>query len=446
MSVPKPARPAGATRRRFLKSAVAVAGLAAARPAPVRAAGQTLALKGGTPAVNFPADRFKALTHWPRYGPEEKKIVAEMLDCDCASVYDIIPVLEQRWRDYHKVPYAKLFCNGTSALTAMYFALDLPAGSEIMVPSYTFFGTILPMRFFGLVPIFIDLDPRTACFDVEDAARKLTPRTKALVPMHSWGMPCDMDRICAFAREHGLIVCEDAAHAHGASLQGIKMGAWGETSIVSFQATKPLPGIEGGAGLYKDRTLYERANVFGDYKAPARLPADSPYRIYEGTGLGLKLRIHPLAAALVNCQLDDLDRRNELITAQVRRLNERICQLPGVSEPFCRPDARRVYYSSNLIFIDEAQAGCPFDRLLEALRAEGVAASSGDYPEQHKLAVYREAKWWHHPVDVPASLPGTEQVNRTAVNLPLLRDEAPELIDMYIAAFEKVWAHRKELA
>ncbi len=445
MANAEPAGRAAETRRRFLKSAVAAAGLAGGRPAIARAAGQTLALHGGTPAVNLPPERLEALTHWPRFGPQEKKIVADMLDHDSTSVYDIIPTLEQRWRDYHKMPYAKLFCNGTSALTAMYFALDLPPGSEIMVPSYTFFGTILPMRFFGLVPVFVDLDPRTACFDVEDAARKLTPRTRALVPMHSWGLPCDMDRICAFAREHGLVVCEDAAHAHGASLQGIRMGAWGDTSIVSFQATKPLPGIEGGAGLYRDRTLYERASVFGDYKAPAGLPADSPYRVYAGTGLGLKLRIHPLAAALVHRQLDDLESRNDLITAQVRRLNDRITRLPGVSEPFCRKDARRVYYSSNLIFIDEAPAGCPLETLLKALRAEGVSASSGDYPEQHKLAVYAEAKWWHHPVEVPASLPGTEQVNRNAVNLPLLRDEAPEVIDMYAAAFEKVWAHRGDL-
>ena len=88
----------------------------------------------------------------------------------------------------------------------MYFALDLPAGSEIMVPSYTFFATCLAMRFFGCVPIFIDINPKTATFDLEDAQRKLTPRTKAVVPMHSWGLPCEMDRIAEWAKEKGLIL------------------------------------------------------------------------------------------------------------------------------------------------------------------------------------------------------------------------------------------------
>ncbi|MCL5743787.1 MAG: DegT/DnrJ/EryC1/StrS family aminotransferase, partial [Acidobacteria bacterium] len=110
-----------------------------------------------------------------------------------------------------------------------------------MVPSYTFFATCLAMRFFGYVPIFIDIDPKTACFDLDDAKRKLTPRTKAIVPMHSWGMPCEMDKIAGWAKEKGLILLEDSAHAHGASMQGKKMGTWGERAIDSFQASKVLP-------------------------------------------------------------------------------------------------------------------------------------------------------------------------------------------------------------
>jgi len=166
--------------------------------------------------------------------------------------------------------------------------IDLPPGSEIMVPSYTFFATILPMRFFGYVPIFIDLDPRTACFDLEYAARHLTKDTRAMIPMHSWGLPCDMDRILDFAKEKGLIVLEDAAHAHGASLKGKPMGTWGAMSIFSFQATKPLPAIEGGMGMYQTREYFERAAAFGHYEDPPKFPEDSPYRRYDGTGFGQK--------------------------------------------------------------------------------------------------------------------------------------------------------------
>jgi len=435
------------SRRVFLKSTgAAAAGLAWASRASAQGSSETLAASGGPKAVTFPSDRIAAATKWPRFGEDEKKAVCEVLDLSCGEVYRDLPLLEKEWKEYHNVPYAKAHCNGSSTLTSMFFALDLPPGSEIMAPSYTFFATILPMRFFGCVPIFIDINPRTACFDLEYAAAHLTKDTKAMVPMHSWGMPCDMDQICSFAKEHGLIVCEDAAHAHGASLQGKKMGAWGAISIFSFQATKPLPAIEGGMGNYQTREYYERAAAFGHYEDPPKFPDDSPYRGYDGTGFGQKYRIHPIAAALARKQLAGLDARNAAVAKRVRQLNDRICQLPGLTEPYCRSDAQRVYYSNNMVFLDEAKAGVTRAQLLKALQAEGVSASSGAYPEQHKFKIYSEEKWWHHKPNVPENLPGTAQVNRSCIYLPLFYEDVPDVIEQYITAFEKVWAHRSELA
>ena len=201
---------------------VAAAALAVTDRAAGAAKSETLAMSGGPKAVTFPADRHTALPRWPRYGDAEKKALsAAILGNDS---YENIAALEKEWKAYIKVPYVKAQMNGTSALTAMFFALsgELPPGSEIMVPSYTFFATILPMRFFQFVPIFIDVDPRTACFDLEDAKKKLTKNTRAMISMHSWGLPCEMDQINDWAKEKGLMVIEDAAHAHGASLKGKK--------------------------------------------------------------------------------------------------------------------------------------------------------------------------------------------------------------------------------
>ncbi|HWR54850.1 MAG TPA: DegT/DnrJ/EryC1/StrS family aminotransferase [Bryobacteraceae bacterium] len=145
---------------------------------------ETLALDGGPKAVSFPAARQTALSKWPRYGAAEKKALHELIDT--GAFYPELVKFENEWQQYTRSPFVKAHMNGSSALTSMYFALDLPPGSEIMVPSYTFFATCLAMRFFGYVPIFIDIDPQTACFDLDDAKRKLTARTKALVPMHSW--------------------------------------------------------------------------------------------------------------------------------------------------------------------------------------------------------------------------------------------------------------------
>jgi dTDP-4-amino-4,6-dideoxygalactose transaminase len=298
------------------------------------------------------------------------------------------------------------------------------------------------MRFFGYVPVFVDIDPKTACFDLDDAKRKLNPRVKALVPMHSWGLPCEMDKIAGFAREKGLLLLEDAAHAHGASMQGKKMGTWGVMGIYSFQTSKVMPVVEGGMGMYSTREYFERAAAFGHYEDPEKFPRESPVRAYEGTGFGQKYRMHPFAAAIGRQQLRGLDERNAAVAKNIRTLNDRLLQLPGLSEPRCRPDQVRAYYNGNMLIFDEKKAGFPRAALLKALQAEGARASTWVYPEQHKLRIYSEAKWFHHAPVVPESMPGSAEVNSTHIFLPLFHGEAPELIDQYVKAFEKVWAHR----
>ncbi len=405
---------------------------------------EKLALSGGGKSVTFPASRLATLTRWPRYSKAEKQHLVDLLDSN--NFYAELPLFEKEWQQYTGSKFVKAHMNGTSALTSMFFALDLPAGSEIMVPSYTFFATCLAMRFFNYVPIFIDIDPKTACFDLEDARRKLTPQTKAVVPMHSWGLPCEMDRISDWAKEKGLIVLEDAAHAHGASMQGRKMGTWGAMGIFSYQASKVLPAIEGGMGMYQTREYYERAAAFGHYEDPVKFAADSPVHAYVGTGFGQKYRMHPLAAALAREQLRRLDELNGIVSSNVRKLNDRLTKLPGLTEPRCRSDQQRVYYNGNMLFIDSQKTGFDRNTLVKALKAEGVQVSFWDYPEQHKMKIYAEAKWWHHAPQIPGSMPGNAYVNGNHIFLPVLYGEAPELIEQYTQAFEKVWAHRAELA
>ncbi len=425
------------SRRTFL----AAAGAAAAARGAYQ---ETLALNGGPKAVTYSPARASALSKWPRYGAAEKKVLHDLIDT--GKFYEELPAFEKEWQEYTKAPFVKAHMNGTSAITAMYFALDLPAGSEVMVPSYTFFSPCLALRFFGLVPIFIDIDPKTATFDLEDAKRKLTPRTKAVEVMHSWGMPCQMDAISAWAKEKGLILLEDAAHAHGASFRDKKMGTFGEMAIYSYQLSKVMPAIEGGMGMYGSRSYYERAAAFGHYEDPVKFAADSPVRAYEGTGFGQKYRMHPLAAAIARVQLRGLDERNAVARKNVQALNGRLTQLAAVAEPKLTPDMERVYYNGNMLLIDFQKLGVPRDAIVKALKAEGVPAAFWDYPEQHKLKIYSESKWWHHAPKIPASMPGNEWVNKNHIFIPCQYGEAPDLIEQYAKAFEKVWAHRKALA
>jgi perosamine synthetase len=430
------------TRRTFLQSAGALAAGLLATSDAARAADESLALFGGQPAVTYPKRKHTEASRWPLYGPEDEQAVLEVLR---NPGYQPVAALEKDWKDYYQIPYVQAHCNGTSAIAAMFFALNLPPGSEIMVPSFTFFASIVPMRLFGLVPVFVDINPHTLNFDVEDARRRLTPRTKAVFPVHWNGLPCDMDVINEFAEKHGLIILEDCAHAPGTSLQGKLMGTWGRMSIFSYQMSKPLPAMEGGMGLYQRAEDYERAASFGHYDRPSSFPASSSYRRYSGTGLGMKLRMHPLAAALARAQLRRLDVRNREGVAQVHRLNERLRQLPGLSDQLTRSDAKRLYYSSNMLFLDERKAGMSRETVVKALRAEGVQVRAYSYQLQHKLPLYQEEQWWHHLPQLP-DLPGSEEANRTAVALPYFTSEVPELVAQYAKAFEKVWGQSKKLA
>jgi dTDP-4-amino-4,6-dideoxygalactose transaminase len=429
-----------------LKSSGALAaGLYLARQAQAAAATGSggsrdkLALFGGAKAVNFPAAR---AARWPLYGPEEEQAVLALVR---QPDYAPIDAFEKDWKKQFQFPYVKAQCNGTSALASMYFALGLPPGSEIMVPSYTFFATIVPMRLFGYVPVFVDVNPRTLCFDLNDARRRLTKNTKAVLPVHWIGLPAEMDQICGWAKEKGLIVLEDSCHAHGAYLQGKPMGSWGRMAAFSFQATKPMPGIEGGMAVYQNRADYERGTTFGHYDVPNTYGKESPYAGFYGSGLGLKFRMHPMAAALLRCQLPKLAQRNAEGVAQVRSLNDRILHLPGLFEQAARPDMQRLHYAWNMLFIDEKLAGMSRAACVKALQAEGVQAGAVSYRLQHKLPLYRDPQWWHHPPIIP-ELPASDEANRTAIGLPYFTTAVPELVEQYVKAFEKVWAHRKELS
>ena len=235
----------------------------------------------------------------------------------------------------------------------------------------------------------------------------------------------------------GLIL-EDAAR-RGASMRA-RRWAPGAMGIYSFQATAQAVGE--GAWNVPDSRVPWRAAAFGHYEDP-EICADSRYGAMRVRANASHASVR---AAVARQQLRGLDERNALIAANVRALNQRLCQLPGLTEPRCRPDQHRGYYYGNMLMFDQGKAGVSRGALIEALKAEGVRASYWDYPEQHKLAIYSEAKWWHHAPAIPAALPGTEQVNRGHIFLPQFCGEASELNEQYGKAFEKVWANRRKLA
>jgi dTDP-4-amino-4,6-dideoxygalactose transaminase len=177
-----------------------------------------------------------------------------------------------------------------------------------------------------------------------------------------------------------------------------------------------------------------------------KFAAASPVHAYVGTGFGQKYRMHPFAAAVGRQQLKRLDEINAQVEKNVKAMNQHLAQLEAVTEPRLRSDQKRVYYNGNLLFVDFKKLGVPRAAIIKALKAEGVAADFWDYPEQHKLKIYAEAKWWHHPPKVPESMPGNQYVNANHIFLPAIYGEAPDLVAQYVKAFQKVWAQKSLLA
>jgi len=158
---------------------------------------------------------------------------------------------------------------------------------------------------------------------------------------------------------------------------------------------------------------------------------------YFSAAFGQKYRMHPLAAALARQQLKKLDSQSEVTARNIRAMNDRLTQLPGLTEPRCRPDQKRAYYNTSMLFVDFKKVGFSRDQLVKALKAEGVSVSFWDYPVQHKLKIYSEAKWWHHPPKIPSSMPGNAYVNANHIMLPLIHGDAPELTEQYVKAYSR---------
>src|SRR5438132_3954612 len=146
---------APSTRRTFLQSAGALT-VGAMVPSAAAGGDDNLALFGGPKAVTYP--KAGQATRWPQFGPEDEKAVLDVLR---SPSYQPVATLEKDWKEYYRVPYVKSHCSGTAAITAMFFALNVPPGSEVLVPSYTWFAQVVPLRLFGLVPAFVDIDPHT---------------------------------------------------------------------------------------------------------------------------------------------------------------------------------------------------------------------------------------------------------------------------------------------
>lgn len=406
------------------------------------------AILGGPMAVTHVQG---AANHWPILTEDDERAVLRVLRDGDISTHPVIRELEADYRAFTGMPYALAHCNGTSALMAAFWAIGLQPGDEVLVPSATFWASVLPLVWMGATPIFCESEPERLGLDPADLERKLSPRTKAIVVVHLWGLPSKMTEILAFAGKHGLKIIEDASHAQGAFWRGRACGTLGDVSVFSLQGGKLAPAGEGGILLCRDYEIWERAVCFGDITRIIEL--ETPARRFAATSFGIKTRIAPVSAAIARSQLARLEVNNNKRNANLKYLSTGLERL-GIHTFQGPPHVERVYFEY-LVRPDIDDVGITNLQLIEALRAEGCEVGLPRYPLLHQQPFFTEGAFREVMRPAPGaalpdyaslSLPVTEKANAGMMKLPSFPRAEKELLDQYLHAFEKVLSHAGEIA
>ena len=329
-----------------------------------------LAINGG------PRVRERSFPVWPVWDQADEEALLQVLRSGHWGRGDghRVRAFEEAFAAYQDAGYGVACNSGTAALRIALLAAGLRAGDEVIVPPYTFVATATAVVEANCVPVFADIQPDTYNIDPEAIERSITPRTRAIIPVHFAGQAAEMERILQIARRRGLVVIEDAAHAHGAAYQGRKLGSIGDMGCFSFQSSKNLTAGEGGM-IITNATNYER--LCRSVHNCGRLPAGA---WYEHHIVGGNYRMTEFQGALLLAQLGRLEAQSAIREANGRYLNDRLAEIPGI-RPLTRGhgETRHSYHLYIFRYDADAFDGVPRDRFLQALEAEGIPCSGG-YP------------------------------------------------------------------
>ena len=356
--------------------------------------------------------------------PKAYDTVRGMLDRDEISGSALVAGFEKRFAGYIGAEYGLCLVNGTTSIQAALFAVGVDAGDEVIVPSFTFWATVGPVVANGAVPVFADVNEATQNISPESIEKCITDKTKAILLVHVWGNPCDMDGIMRVAKKYGLKVIEDCSHAHGATYRGKKVGAIGDVGCFSMQGSKVLAAGEGGILVTSNREYYERAATLGQYERCFSFGENSDYQRYWLTGYGFKHRINPLAVAIADANLDRLDEMNALRNRNALRFEKLMEEIPYVRFQQREDGAERIFAYHYAQYLPENLKNLRLSTLLKALAAEGVACGSCGYGKLHTAPLYTKNGPFANrfPFTLPnfedchklGSLPVTEHLAETA--------------------------------
>lgn len=309
----------------------------------------------------------------PSFGEEELTGVLECVRTGwVSSTGSFIEKFEEKWAVSCGRRYGVAVSSGTTALHLAVACLELAPGDEVIMPTFTIVSCALAVVYNGAVPVLVDCDPATWCMNVGEIEAKITPRTRAIMPVHIYGHPVDMDAVESLASRYGLSIIEDAAEAHGAEYLTRRhtdhavwqrCGSFGTLSCFSFYANKLITTGEGGMVLTDDPLLAEKARSM-------RNLCFQPQRRFLHESLGFNFRLTNLQAALGLPQVDRLEaivKRKRWMATEYHR---RLASVPTLQRPVEEPWARNVYWMYGIVLAEDAR--CDARRFAAELRAHGV--------------------------------------------------------------------------
>ncbi len=347
-----------------------------------------------------------------------------------------VAAFEKLIADYKGVKHAVAVNSCTAGLHLCGLALGLQPGDEVIVPAMTFCATINAVIHTGATPVLVDVEPATFNLDPDQVRQKISPRTRAIMPVHFAGRACDMDALLSLAREHNLAIIEDCAHAIETEYHGNKAGAIGDCGVLSFYSTKNIVTGEGGMVLTNDADVAARTKVMalhGMSQDAWKRFSDDGYKHYEVVEIGFKYNMMDLQAAIGMHQIRRVEnywlRRRQIWD----RYNEAFADLPMSLPAPVEANSRHAFHLYTIL-LDEERAPLSRDELIVALHQRNIGTGVHYRSVPIHPAYQRRFGW--KPEDYPVS----NKIGRTTVSLPLSAKLTDADVEDVIAAVREVCA------